>query len=607
MIINIAGENVLNTVSPVNDEAYHQMLRDTVGFSESLTEMTFGAIPEFLNNSIKTLTGIEYFYGLSYVIAGQLFGTSVLAFKSGQATPSRDLLESFAHLAAVALRRKKAEEAMRQSEEKFRSIVELSSTAMHFYNLEVNDRLVFIGSNPSADRITGISHQSLIGLSIEEAFPALTDTDIPEIYKKVAKGEISHQAFETPYQDSRFSGFYDVHIFQLRYGYVAVNFFDITDRKRAEAALRESENNFKQLIDNMGEGIGIVDKNEQFLFANQAAESIFCTAPGLLAGRSLCEFVAPDNIDIITSQTLVRQTGIKSVYESRLILHTGEKKTILITATPRFDNEGIFIGTFGIFRDITERKEAELLLKKNAAELKELNSTKDKLFSILAHDLRGPLGGFMNLTETIFTNLDELTKREITEYSSAMHVTSKKVFSLLTNLLEWSKLQTGKMEEKPVRFNLFSAVESTQNLFASSASVKSINIINEVCHNGYVFADKNLVSVILRNLISNAIKFTGRGGNIIISCCTVPDFIEISVADSGIGMSGDALQKIFRIDSGFRTEGTDGEEGSGLGLVICRELIEKCGGKIRVNSVLTKGTTFTFTLPIHQNGGDVTI
>jgi len=245
-------------------------------------------------------------------------------------------------------------------------------------------------------------------------------------------------------------------------------------------------------------------------------------------------------------------------------------------------------------REINIRQEE---LERLNEELKISNATKDKFFSIIAHDLRSPFFGFLGISEELAMNSANLSREEVSEYAGIINQSAKKIFNLVNNLLEWSLLQSGRIDPEFAELNIYDEVESIKDLFISSALNKSISIYNEVQSCQAAYADKKMVETVLRNLVSNAIKFTATGGRISVRSKSEGEHLEISVSDTGIGMEKEVIEKIFSIDSARSAKGTHGETGSGLGLILCRELIEKNGGKVSVESQLGKGTTFTFTLP----------
>ncbi|MDP3147907.1 MAG: PAS domain S-box protein [Ignavibacteria bacterium] len=249
---------------------------------------------------------------------------------------------------------------------------------------------------------------------------------------------------------------------------------------------------------------------------------------------------------------------------------------------------------------------AMAIYKKKAADevtaselqLKELNASKDKLFSIIAHDLRSPFHALLGISDLLATEVDEFSREEIAKFAGEMHSSLKNQFKLLENLLEWSRLQTGRMQYAPVKIYLPERVNDITALLSGNALKKNISIVNNVLNNAFVLADANMLQSILQNLLANAIKFTKSGGTIDVeSELSDGKMVRIFVKDTGVGISKDNLQKIFRTDSTVTTQGTENERGTGLGLLLCKEMIERHGGTISVESELEKGTTFSFTLP----------
>lgn len=237
-------------------------------------------------------------------------------------------------------------------------------------------------------------------------------------------------------------------------------------------------------------------------------------------------------------------------------------------------------------------------LQKQKKELKELNETKDKFFSIVAHDLRGPFNGFLGFTQLLAEQYSGLDQSKIQKMAVAMRDSAASLFRLLENLLEWSRMQKGLIGFNPDSTNLVSVVSGIMRPVMDSANKKEIAISVEIPSGMVVFADEYMLASIIRNLASNAVKFTRKGGNIAISAATEPDnFVEITVADNGIGMNSTMVDGLFRLDVKTNREGTDGEPSSGLGLILCKDFIEKHGGKIWVESEKGKGSTFRFTLP----------
>ena len=249
-------------------------------------------------------------------------------------------------------------------------------------------------------------------------------------------------------------------------------------------------------------------------------------------------------------------------------------------------------------RDITERKKADSVLKRTIEELRKSNIEKDKLFSIIAHDLRNPFTGFIGLTNMMVDELSTMSTDEIHRIASELRSSSANLFALLENLLEWSKVEQGMIRVNPQPTLLFQLVMENISKIEGPAIKKNINITCSIAEEMLVYSDINILNTVLRNLLSNAIKFTHRGGEIKISA-KVLDLknIEISVKDSGIGMSREMVDKLFSLDSQSNRKGTEGEPSTGLGLILCKGFIENQGGTIRVESEEGKGSCFYFTVP----------
>ena len=237
-------------------------------------------------------------------------------------------------------------------------------------------------------------------------------------------------------------------------------------------------------------------------------------------------------------------------------------------------------------------------LKQSEEELRKMNKTKDKFFSIMAHDIKNPLGGMVTITDMAKTDFGNLADDDKKEMFEAINKSSKQLYTLLENLLQWSRSQTGRIPYRPVELQLSEIAENNIELQKANANKKNIIVINLVENTLKAKGDLEMVTLITRNLISNAIKFTGDGGRVVISAKQKDNKAEICVEDSGTGVSEENLQKLFRIDIQLVTPGTNNETGTGLGLILCKEFVQKNGGEIWVESEEGKGSRFFFTLPL---------
>ena len=243
------------------------------------------------------------------------------------------------------------------------------------------------------------------------------------------------------------------------------------------------------------------------------------------------------------------------------------------------------------------------LLNETNKELNQINAEKDKFFSIIAHDLKSPFNAIIGFSDILVVQVNKNNIDKIKEFAGIIQQSSHRAMGLLMNLMEWSQSQTGRMNFSPVNFELVELINEAVLLLNDSAVQKSITISKNLPPSLLFYADKAMLSTVFRNLISNAIKFTKSGGNIVISASENKNELTISVKDSGVGISKDRIEKLFRLDGSYSTSGTNNEKGTGLGLILCREFVEKHSGKIWAESEDRIGSTFYFTIPFPNKLG----
>jgi signal transduction histidine kinase len=241
-------------------------------------------------------------------------------------------------------------------------------------------------------------------------------------------------------------------------------------------------------------------------------------------------------------------------------------------------------------------------LAESEESLKHLLQTKDKLFSIIAHDLRSPFTALVGLTEVLATQAKQLNPEDISSYGSLVHESASRLLVLIENLLSWSRSQTGNLKLSPRQLDLRSIVNDVVTVMAVQAHSKNIQIVNNVPAWVEVVADHDTIATVIRNLLSNAIKFTPVGGSVKASIEIKDNKIHVKISDTGVGLSEQQKAQLFNFASSFTTKGTNKESGTGLGLIICKEFIQKNGGDIWVESVENQGTTFIFSLPAKDHG-----
>ena len=269
--------------------------------------------------------------------------------------------------------------------------------------------------------------------------------------------------------------------------------------------------------------------------------------------------------------------------------------------SPRRNAQGDLTGITIVSRHITERKEAEERMRQQKEKLDELNATKDKFFSILAHDLKNPFASLYSLSQMVDENYQNLDEEDKLSSLKRIHNSTELIYNLLENLLTWSKSQSGHIEYNPSKFNISTLIQENLNLHSIPAERKGIHLKTNVSDIHTAFADKQMINTVLRNLVNNAVKFTDSGKEVELNVKKDEKFLEIEVKDQGVGISPENLKKLFRIDVKYKTVGTSGEKGTGLGLILCYEFIHKNHGDIWCKSELGKGTSFYFTIPIEKN------
>ncbi len=304
--------------------------------------------------------------------------------------------------------------------------------------------------------------------------------------------------------------------------------------------------------------------------------------------------------DQVRFETESKDEQIKSLTQLEEFRKVEIKKQELITNILVVAVALTIILLFTVYRSGQRRVRINRLLvehqeeiKRRSIELEQLNQVKDKFFSIISHDLRSPINALSGILDLLDNN--QLKPSEFEMLTRELRVQFNHTKTLINNLLDWALLQMDKLKMQPERINLFDMVEENFKLL-SSLHLKNIQMVNSIAPATFAFADVNTVNLVFRNLILNAIKFTDNGGTITISCRDQGDTMAIAVKDNGVGIAPEIQKILFEKTSGYSTRGTANEKGTGLGLILCKEFVEKNGGKIWLESELGKGSTFFFTL-----------
>ena len=375
----------------------------------------------------------------------------------------------------------------------------------------------------------------------------------------------------------------------------------LKDRKHLQEKLRKSEVLFRSVINMLPDGVVVVDPTGIITFISPAALHIFhyLTIMDPL-GKNLYEVIHEDDRERGIKNSKDRLLGkFTGAEEYKAIRSDGSVFDVEIDGEVLRDELDNITGGVYVVRDITDRKESDRQLKRYMDELAELNDAKDKFFTIIAHDLKGPIGSLPRVISHIEKQND--ISPETRDMLAIVRESSQSMSALLEDLLEWARSQRGEILFSPEPILLQEVIQKCLRLFTFSASQKNIQMAFEGTTDYSVYADEEMVVTVIRNLISNAIKFTKPNGEIKLSAVQKGKLVEITVADNGVGIAPQKVSRLFKITEKVSTTGTGGEHGTGLGLILCKEFVEKNGGTIRVKSTLGVGSCFSFTLPGYSN------
>ncbi|MFP4330263.1 MAG: response regulator [Alkalispirochaetaceae bacterium] len=358
-----------------------------------------------------------------------------------------------------------------------------------------------------------------------------------------------------------------------------------------------------------GASILVVDDNPANLgvlyqFLSRAGYRVLAGQDGE-AGLEMAEREQPDLI--LMDVMLPGEDGFSVCRKLQEREKTAPIPVIFVTALTQvedklagFDAGGVDYITKPFQREeVLARIGAHLTIKKQAEELTRANASKDRFFSILAHDLRGPFGGLLNATELLATSAEAMSTDQVKEMAHTLHGSAKQTYDLLEKLLEWSRLQNNTIRPEPSQFSLALAVRETAEIYAGSLADKSIELHLDL-QELEIEADRYMFETTVRNLLNNAVKFTPDGGRITVSSSRERDEAFISVSDTGIGMDEQTVSRLFDVGTTSRREGSRGESGSGLGLLLVGEYVEKNRGRIEVVSEEGSGSRFTFSVPLSE-------
>jgi PAS domain S-box-containing protein len=487
----------------------------------------------------------------------------------------------------------RTERELRDAQEQYRTFFN-SSTDMVFLK---DEQLRYIHVNTPQVKFFGTSEQDILGKTDADLMPPdaaaacqASDREAIESRKTITLHEqIGDRTFEV----RKFP-------VNLMCGAIGVGAFirDVTERLRAEEALHESEDRYRQLFESESDAIVLIDNQTgAILEANSAASVMYgFEHDALLRLRNVDLSAEPEETQSVTHGTPVIRDNVVNI---PLRYHRKRDGTVFpVEITGRFFfRQGRPVHIAAI-RDISARKKGEEEMLANAELLHASIAQRDKLFSIIAHDLRSPFNTLLGNSALLIERAATMTLEQIVTMATRLNASALHMYQLLENLLEWSQIQQGLIPFAPDRFHLLPFIPDSLALVMEAAQKKSIDLRYEIPGDLEVCADRQMLQSLMRNLGSNAVKFTRRGGSIVVQCREAGEAsVEISVRDTGVGIPKELLARLFCISENTKRQGTEGEHSTGLGLLLCKEFAEKHGGPLRVESCEDKGSVFAFTLP----------
>lgn len=498
---------------------------------------------------------------------------------------------------------------LRQSEEKYRLMFE---TALEGIVIAQDFKLVYF--NPVMLKIAGYPGNELLGMPFLNIIHPDDHEKVVRNYKNRLEEKVTDQNYE--FRILRKDG--DIKWVVLTGAKLiwngkpaTFNFLnDITDRKLAELSLKASEEKYRLITENTSDVIWILNLNrKQFSYISPSIIHLRGYTVEEAMSQSLDESMTPESAKMVEAllaeyipKFMTDKNTVSSRFVSQIQQPCKDGSIIWVEVAIQFQmNSAGEIEVLGASRNIEKRRKMEDELRRSEIELRVLVATKDKFFSIIAHDLKSPFNSIIGFSDLLQSEAMSLDVNEIIQYARLINTSAKKTMILLENLLEWSQLQRGQMLYIPKRVLINELLQEALELVSHNAAQKGITIERVVPENLIAQVDGNMFKVLIRNLVGNAVKFSHSGGKVEINVEKLDDMIQISVKDSGVGISTENIEKLFSLRSGYISRGTANEKGTGLGLILCKEFVEKNGGRIWVESKEGKGSTFHILLPVSSD------
>lgn len=610
-IINLVGKDPYTLDFPFKNLTETQIQafdnRKIFHFPGGIHDLAAGVVNKPICRAIEKLLGISDVCAMSFCVEKKYFGGITLfipnsVVKAGALTREAEMaIETISNQASSVIQKlrdhkslKKNEEELLVSRTRFNQLVNNLNDIIWKANL---DDMVIQDLSNSFEKYYGYPSSEFTknpDFWIEIVHPQ--DKDIALKSKKdllnsgnsSAEYRVIKSDGKVIWLSDRKSIVYDKNGKPIQMGGVVS---DITDRKLLEEQLKIKD----YALDASPIAIGLSDLTGIVFYANDAYVKLW--------GYSTKEEVIGKHVSEFASSNDQAADVMKTIKEGKVYRGEGESirtdgtifSSLISASSVKFEGKPVCL--MAVFVDITERKKSTQQLKALAAQLKELKDTKDKFFSIIAHDLKSPFNSILGFTELLANSYNDFSNEKRLEIIKMLYLTSQRTYELLVNLLDWSTIQRGHLVINKEIISLKSIIDDGISPYMQYSEEKKISVDNNIDHKIQILADKNSIKTVVRNLFVNAVKFTHNGGHVKFDAMKSDKNIEFMVSDTGVGMNNDRISSLFKIDDNISTPGTNNEKGTGLGLILCKELLGKNDGEISVDSELGKGTVFKVLIP----------
>ncbi|MBU1097995.1 MAG: PAS domain-containing sensor histidine kinase [Bacteroidetes bacterium] len=488
--------------------------------------------------------------------------------------------------------------------------IELQISQIFHYSDEAiittDDKLNVVLYNNGAQKIFGYNEEEVIGNNLQMLFPLPQNNNsligLHNISDYLKQYDNNGNVRGVKKSGAGFIAETNLSKIILNHGIVYTIYFrDVTEKYQLEKESLLSKNKYEQIIKFVDDAIISINQKHEIILFNLGAQRILGYAENEILGKHV-SILIPEKFrelhDRLIDDFSKSDTGTKIMGDRRDVIALRKDGLEIHTeaSIAKIDYEEEFIFTI-ILRDVSARKLLEKQFVDYLAELEKIDNEKDKYFTLIAHDLRNPLGNLMGFLDFMIDNIESLDKTELLEILNNCSISAKNIYQLLENMLDWTRIQMHRMSFSPEWFDPQQEIQKALSLYKQSFISKKITVYNNTTDDTKIYADANMFSTIIRNLISNAIKFSHESGEININYKKQNGSLLIEVADNGVGMEEEKVSKLFRTDIKESSQGTKGEIGFGLGLLMIKDFVELNNGGISVESKYNVGTRITVSFP----------